>query len=50
MAGPDGAGGVKSLEVATSGGEAAQMVKAFAEKLQKSEKTQTIQRDRDIEP
>jgi len=35
LAGSDGAGGVKTLEVATSGGEAAQMVKAFAEKLQK---------------
>lgn len=51
LAGPDGAGtgGVKTLDVATSGREAAQMVKAFAENLQKPEKNRTVQKDRDIE-
>lgn len=52
MAGPDGArtGGVKALDIATSGREAAQRVKAFAENLQKPEKNRTVQKDRDIEP
>jgi len=40
---------VKTLDVATSGREAAQMVKAFAENLQKPEKNRTGQKDRDIE-